>query len=75
MTIITIYPFFGGLKIANILKATVNKGFTIIKSDSLIIDKDLGTESGMIETSETLTTGQKTIMTNLFNGTALIEFT
>lgn len=73
MTAITIYPFFGDVNLENLRLYALDNGLTITATETTTSNTD-GTRSAKITVSEILTAGQKTIITDLFSGTAYIKF-
>lgn len=76
MTTITIYPLFSNsVIIPNMILYAQNNSLTVIKTQDITIDKNNGQISCVIGVSQTLTSGQQTAITNIFQGTAYIIFT
>lgn len=79
MTKIKIFPLFSNsVNLYNMEKFTKSKGWDTVQLTESLMDKVQGIPTSsqywLLEISKTLTTGEKTQLTNLFQGTAYIEF-
>lgn len=74
LTTITIYPLFSNhVMLENLLKYATDNLLTVTSYQTLKQNSD-GTLSSNIVVSQTLTSGQKTAISTIFQGTAYITF-
>lgn len=75
MTTLHIYPLFtSSVNAPNLRHYATSKGFTVLSQSSNVVNENNASVKQVLVLQETLTTGQKTAIQNIFQGFAFVEF-